>query len=94
LWEQPVAFVAVWFRGLVALAARSPEHFEPVRTDLARYAERLGAVLADDPGALPSATSGGPGRYEGGESTVVDLAGAIQVLALAALPTERWRAVV
>jgi hypothetical protein len=94
LWDQPVAFVAVWFRGLLALAARSPEHVAPVRADLAAYAARLADALSDDPGTLPTQVDGGPGRYERGESAVVDLAGAVQVLALAELPAERWRDVV
>jgi hypothetical protein len=94
LWAQPIAFVAVWFRGLVALAARSPEHVEPVRADLAAYAARLADTLSHEPGTLPTPLDGGPGRYERGESAVVDLAGAVQVLALAELPAERWRDVV
>jgi hypothetical protein len=94
LWAQPVAFVAVWFRALVALAALRPDATHDGMQDLRAYAQRLGAHLRHDPGALASPTSGGPGRYENGASLVVDLAASVQVLALAELPRESFTQVV
>ena len=83
-WAQPLVFLAVWCRCLAALSAFDPDPRWPAHV-LAHAARvtalpRLGDGDLSGHGALPD-----PGRYDAGRSQALDLAGAVQVLATAAL---------
>jgi hypothetical protein len=84
LWQQPIAFNAVWFRGLLSLATLDGEgaRTASTRRTLTTYADGVRLTLGANDLRLPPPSEAGPGRYQAGESEVLDLAGCVQVLAL------------
>jgi hypothetical protein len=93
LWQQPVAFVAIWVRAVLARGAAGPRSTisERAESSVALYTERLVGHLNRHEGRI-----GHPdliGRYANGESDVLDRAAAVQVLALAALPQDEHSAI-
>jgi hypothetical protein len=93
LWHQPVAFVAIWVRAVVARTATGPRSpiTERASNAVADYTARLVDHLEAHAGRIGSTTE--IGRYANGESDVLDRAAAVQILALAALTEEQRRAV-
>jgi hypothetical protein len=94
LWQQPVAFVAIWVRAVLARGAAGPRSTisERAESSVALYTERLVDHLQAHDGRI--GPSDRIGRYAGGESEVLDRAAAIQILALTALAPDQHTAIV
>jgi hypothetical protein len=97
LWRQPVIFNAIWFRAVLALSAVDPTGgaAKAGRASLAAYADRLGQwVATHEPFSAGVVAPDGPGRYQDGESGVIDRAGTVQVLCLASLAPDQHHLVI
>jgi hypothetical protein len=94
LWQQPVAFVAIWARAVLARAAqgRQTTVVDAAEAAVRAYSTRLVEHLDVNDGRVGSPDQ--IGRYGNGESDVLDRAAAVQMLALAALNRDQRLAVV